>query len=476
MLGRLQDGVRPRSGITAVDFLRLVDRWQDEVYGKLLRTYDDEAYCQLVALKASNLVVRRYEYERRRSLLVSRPYHLFVDPANACQLACPGCVHTANPAYKSSFHWPNKTLKVDQYEAFLSGLGPFASFGMLYNYGEPLLSPHFPTLVRLAKSYLMYTMASTNLSLPIDADAIVGSGLDWLIISIDGTTQDVYGRYRRRGKLDLVLDNVRKLVAAKKRAGSQTPYLCWQFLTFEHNAHQVEEAMQLARLLDVDCLSVFTPFEVTWDDPTIKAVRSPLRGSHDFRQHTAGRVAPTKWCSEEMKTRVVPHVSAAFGASWIQRFRDAGGLDEPEHPTGYSCPYLYDAITLDGAGRVLPCCMAPSEAFRGLVFGRINADGPRIDLVNSPMALLARTAFTNRAQFESQSGGRSPDEVPYCATCTQGPKGPYHLESVRRNFRSLDSEHVLSDSYLDNFTAGEPGAAAYWAHYDAQLRVAHQDP
>lgn len=468
LLGQLQQAVRSESGMSTTTFLSLVDRWQQGVYGKLRRSYRDDVYCQLLALKASNLMVRLYEHERRRQVLVSRPYHLFVDPANACQLACPGCVHTEGPGRKS-FDWPRNTLKVDQYETFLSGLGAFASIGLLYNYGEPLLSPHFATFVRLAKSYLMYTMTSTNLSLPIDADAIVGSGLDWLLISVDGTTQEVYERYRRRGKLELVLNNVRELVAAKQRAGSTTPYLCWQFLTFEHNQHQAEEAIRMGRSLGVDCLSVVTPFEVTWDDPTIRAVRSASRGSHDFQPYRPRRVTPNEWSAGEMTARVVPEVSAAFRTSWVERFEQLGVVEEPEHGNGYTCPYLYDTITLDGAGRVMPCCMAPSEYARGLIFHRVAPGKPKSDLVNSQMAVLARTAFADRARFESQREGLGPDDVPFCEKCTVGPGAPYHLESVRRNLRSLDPEQIISEDYLDWFTARDPGAAAYWAYNDAAV-------
>jgi hypothetical protein len=55
-----------------------------------------------------------------------------------------------------------------------------------------------------------------------DPEGIVMSGLDLAILSIDGTTQDIYEKYRRKGDLGLVFENVKKLVAAKKKLGSVT--------------------------------------------------------------------------------------------------------------------------------------------------------------------------------------------------------------------------------------------------------------
>ncbi|MBI5941874.1 MAG: hypothetical protein HY859_15775, partial [Caulobacterales bacterium] len=49
-----------------------------------------------------------------------------------------------------------------------------------------------------------------------------GLGLPPKFKTVDGATQPVYERFRRRGKLDLVLRNVRKLVEARTRLGKRT--------------------------------------------------------------------------------------------------------------------------------------------------------------------------------------------------------------------------------------------------------------
>ena len=103
-----------------------------------------------------------------------------------------------------------------------------------------------------------------------DAEAYVESGLDYMVMSIDGATQPAYEKFRRNGDLELVFENIRKLVSAKRRLGKRTPVLSWNFLAFEHNAHEIPLATQMARKLGVDRFRVVNPFDVRWDDPNVR--------------------------------------------------------------------------------------------------------------------------------------------------------------------------------------------------------------
>ncbi len=204
--------------------MRFADSFQSRMFELFLRGYGTEPFAKLLALKLSNLAVAQYHYRRRHSVLVSRPVQLTVDPTNACQLGCPACVHTTNAPYAAIFDWPRQTLPVETHDRFLAGMGPFALSTLLYNYGEPLLHKQFSKFVQSAKKYLLFVHTSTNLSMPLsDPDELVNSGLDRMVLSIDGTTQETYERYRRNGNLELVFENVRKLVAARKRSGLRTP-------------------------------------------------------------------------------------------------------------------------------------------------------------------------------------------------------------------------------------------------------------
>src|SRR5204862_6960234 len=85
---------------------------------------------------------------------------------------------------------------------------------VFYFQGEPYLNPDFLDMVKYASSKKIYTATSTNAHYLNDENArrTIESGLDRLIISIDGTTQDVYQQYRVGGRLDKVLEGTKNIV------------------------------------------------------------------------------------------------------------------------------------------------------------------------------------------------------------------------------------------------------------------------
>jgi MoaA/NifB/PqqE/SkfB family radical SAM enzyme len=445
---RLDAVVAP--GIPKGECAQFLDAFQAETYQRLVARYGDQTFAMLLALKLSNLAAGRYHYASRHSILFSHPVMLMVDPANACQLGCPGCIHTTNESYRARFDWPRKTLSLETYRAFLDRFGPFAFSVALYNYGEPLLNKQFAEIVRSSKAYLLHTFTSTNLSMPIDsAESIVESGLDYMTLSIDGATQPVYERYRRKGDLALVLENARKLAAAKRALGSATPRLVWQFLTFEHNYHELGEARRLAAEIGVNEFSVATPFGVDSDDPSIRPVRSPDEGTHAVRvdQINDHRI-PLNRTHERADI-----IQEAFRKSWQMRLEETG--PDSAAPHSHTCKWLYFNLTMDGAARMMPCCMAPETDVRNLVFANFEPfeDRSALSLVNSSMARLARESFADRKLFDKDTALEPSSQLPFCAKCEEKPPPPYSMHNVKGDLRTLDPKRVVSDELLSKLTA-----------------------
>jgi MoaA/NifB/PqqE/SkfB family radical SAM enzyme len=268
--------------------------------------------------KLLNVLRVEAEMRRRAVVLRGRPYYYFVDVCNVCNLRCPLC---PTGTYELNRH--QGMMSFEEYKAILSQIEPYAMEVCLYNWGEPFLNKDIFKIIRHTADLNIGTNLSTNFTTlePSDMDKVAESGLEYLVVSLDGTTQDVYSEYRVRGDIDLVLANIQALVEARQRLKSRTPFIEWQYLVFKHNEHQMDEARRMARELKVDLLrftSPGMPFEKTFD------------------QELADKWMPIdpKWW------RLNP-----------KRIRDEGYLWEDP------CFYLYRSMTVNPRGGVTPCCI-----------------------------------------------------------------------------------------------------------------------
>jgi radical SAM protein with 4Fe4S-binding SPASM domain len=115
-------------------------------------------------------------------------------------------------------------------------------------------------MIKYAHEAGILTSTSTNGQLINEkiAAEIVLSGLDKIIISIDGTSQEVYEKYRIGGKLELALESIRHIQNWKNKTKSFTPLIEIQFIVLKHNEHQINEVKKMAKDLNVDFLKLKT--------------------------------------------------------------------------------------------------------------------------------------------------------------------------------------------------------------------------
>jgi radical SAM protein with 4Fe4S-binding SPASM domain len=145
-------------------------------------------------------------------------------------------------------------LQKDFFRDTIDQLSKDLLYLVFYFQGEPYLNPDFLKMVKYASGKKIYTATSTNAHYLSEENArkTVESGLDRLIISIDGTTQDVYQQYRVGGQLNKVLEGTKNIVKWKKELKSKTPFIIFQFLVVKPNEHQIEEVKKLGAELGVD--------------------------------------------------------------------------------------------------------------------------------------------------------------------------------------------------------------------------------
>ena len=177
------------------------------------------------------------------------PVSISFEPTTSCNLRCPEC-----PSGLRQFSRPTGMLQNDFFTRTIDEIHKELLYLIFYFQGEPYLNPDFLKMVKYASEKKIYTATSTNAHYLNDEAArkTVESGLDRLIISIDGTTQEVYQQYRVGGHLEKVLEGAKNIMKWKKELKSKTPFVFFQFLVVKPNEHQVEDIKRLAREVGVD--------------------------------------------------------------------------------------------------------------------------------------------------------------------------------------------------------------------------------
>ncbi len=180
------------------------------------------------------------------------PVSLSIEPTGVCNLRCPEC-----PSGLRQISRKEKYIKLDLYKKVIDEAAPYLASLILYFQGEPYLHPEFTDLVKYASlEKKVYTITSTNAHFLTEerAKSTVLSGLDKLIISIDGTTQATYEQYRKSGNLEKVKEGLKNIVEQKAKLKSETPEVAVQFLVVKPNEHQIEAIKQLAKEYGADAV------------------------------------------------------------------------------------------------------------------------------------------------------------------------------------------------------------------------------
>jgi radical SAM protein with 4Fe4S-binding SPASM domain len=177
------------------------------------------------------------------------PLSIAIEPTTSCNLRCPEC-----PSGLRSFTRPTGMLQQALFNSVIDQLSGTLNYLTFYFQGEPFLNTDFLNMVRYASDRNVYTATSTNAHYLNDenARATIKSGLDRLIISIDGTTQDTYASYRIGGSLEKVIEGTNNIITWKRKLRSKTPHVAFQFLVVKPNEHQIEEVHAMAKYLGVD--------------------------------------------------------------------------------------------------------------------------------------------------------------------------------------------------------------------------------
>ncbi len=305
--------------------------------------------------KWANLALLESERLLRRTRVHARPYILYLDPCNYCNLRCPLCPTGINELGRKQ-----GMMSFECFQRYLEPHEPYLFEVNLYNWGEPLMNKDVHRMIAHAQSRNIGTNMSSNMVLATsnDLDNLIDAGLEHLTVSLDGTDQESYAKYRVRGKFDRVVENMAEIIRRRNARGKKYPFVEWQYIVMKHNQDNVEQAEQMAKSLGVDQIR-FIP------------VGLPIETRN--RAALADAWFPTRFEGREA-SEATPQ---AFGMG--QR---KGG-----------CFYLYRSLTVNADGGVSPCANVYKD---GRDFDQLDASAP-IDvgaIFNNEKFRSARALFS----------------------------------------------------------------------------------
>lgn len=107
-----------------------------------------------------------------------------IDISGPCNLRCISCPQ-GNFGQKSKSGF----MDAGTFEKVLAKIlreDPFLGAVSLYNWGEPLLNPHLPEILRVAESKSVHTAISSNLNIENDFSEVIKAHPTWFRVSVSG--------------------------------------------------------------------------------------------------------------------------------------------------------------------------------------------------------------------------------------------------------------------------------------------------
>jgi MoaA/NifB/PqqE/SkfB family radical SAM enzyme len=184
--------------------------------------------------------------------MIVNPTAIRVEACSICQLRCPLCPSTrgenAETVGRGYLKFNDLTRFVDQ--------NPQIRKVELGNFGEVFLSKDLPKILEYAYAKGVTTTIDEGANLNDASDqaleALVRYQTAVVRCAIDGITQASYSTYRVGGDLRKVLRNIQKINLFKEKHHSTKPRLIFQFIVFGHNEHEMERAILLSKMLNME--------------------------------------------------------------------------------------------------------------------------------------------------------------------------------------------------------------------------------
>lgn len=277
------------------------------------------------------------------------PTFIQIEPVGQCNLRCQMCSlqfrHDGPP------YGPLAFLDIDLFKRILDQL-PALKELQLQGLGEPMMHPRFFDMVSYAVARGLEVTTNSNLTLLNErrAERCVTSGLHYLHVSIDGATAQTYERIRVRSHFERVVANLERLVAIRKRLGSNLPRITLVVVIMKQNLHELPALVRFAHRWSLEKIFV----QHLCHDFGEESLPSHYHPMRDFvREETLLNDEPQ---------RVAYYFDAARRAAEeldidLRLPRTQPHPHPPGTPGPQRCNWPWSGTYISYSGYAMPCCM-----------------------------------------------------------------------------------------------------------------------
>ncbi len=177
---------------------------------------------------------------------------LRLDIINKCNLRCIMC-HYSNSAY---FKRKARRISLDEFKDFFDSIAPMVKDIMLSCSDEPLLSPHFLTIVEhIATNFPHVEMEFCTNAMLLNENirrGIIEHGVTYLMCSLDAATKETLEAIRVGSNYEKIVSNILALTELKNQSGTRFPRVISNFVMMEKNIHEAPKFVEMCSELGVN--------------------------------------------------------------------------------------------------------------------------------------------------------------------------------------------------------------------------------
>ena len=187
---------------------------------------------------------------------------VIIDVSNKCNLRCQMC----HFSFDDVFHQPAHHMRPETFQRIAASVLPYAHTLVLSAGNEPLMSPWFTEILRLAAPFKipsLYFLTNGQLLTEKVAEAIIAAGVTQVQISADGARKETYERIRRGARFETLLRNIRYLTRRKQELQRSSPTLQFNVVLMQSNLEELELFVDLAEELGVEWIAARHLLQIT---------------------------------------------------------------------------------------------------------------------------------------------------------------------------------------------------------------------